>query len=157
MVEYAQVFSQEANSHRKASKWWLGGTVLLAILTVALAWIFYKHFMYSQPQLSAIQAVQLSITKIVILSVLLSATLWTGKIFRANQHNYVVNKHRHNALRSFETFVKSAGADLDTKNAVLVQATKCVFSPQPSGYFSQDSEPVQGPQILEIFRSLSGK
>ncbi len=157
IVGYAQIFADEAKAHRRSATKWLAAAAVLAASTVALASYGYWQFFYHPPQLTPLQAVQLSIAKIVILSMFISATLWMAKTYRSHEHNYVVNKHRHNALRSFETFVKSASADADTKNAVLIQATKCVFSPQASGYFTQESEPVSGPQILEIVRGLSGK
>ena len=54
--------------------------------------------------------------------------------------------------------MKAASADEQTKNAVLLQATKCIFSAQNTGYLGQpDKDSEGGPQILEVWRSLSPK
>jgi hypothetical protein len=84
---------------------------------------------------------------------LFAGVVWMGRIYRAHRHNYVINKHRQNALSTFETFAKAA-ADEQTKAAVLLQATQSIFSLQQSGYLSQESESAGYPQVLEIIRGL---
>jgi hypothetical protein len=74
-------------------------------------------------------------------------------MYRSQWHNHVVNKHRQNALSTFETFVKAA-SDEQTKNAVLIQATQCIFSQQPTGFVAHDSDGAPSPQILEIVRGV---
>ena len=74
---------------------------------------------------------------------------------KAQLHNYVVNKHRQNALSTFETFVKSTD-DNDTKNAVLIQATRSIFSPQHTGFSAQEGESSTSPAIHEIIRNVIG-
>jgi hypothetical protein len=83
---------------------------------------------------------------------LLSASVWCGKSYRAYRHNAVVNRHRQNALATFEAFAKAA-SDAETKNAVLLQATQCIFSPQQTGYVSGEPETAM-PQVLEIVRNV---
>ena len=85
---------------------------------------------------------------------LVTSLVWTGRVYKAHRHNYVINKHRQNALRTFEAFVKAA-KDEQTKSAVLLQATQCIFSPQPTGYLTHEAEPSGSPQILEIIRSMA--
>jgi len=92
------------------------------------------------------------IPKIFIFSILLSAAVWCGKTYRAYRHNAVVNRHRQNALATFEAFAKAA-SDVETKNAVLLQATQCIFSPQQTGYVSGEPESAL-PPVLEIVRNL---
>ena len=82
--------------------------------------------------------------------------VWSGRIYKAQQHNCVVNQHRHNALSTFETFV-NATEDKETKNAVLIQTTKAIFSPQHSGFAAHEKELSTSPQILEIVRSVVGE
>jgi hypothetical protein len=78
--------------------------------------------------------------------------IWTGRIYRAYKHNAVVNRHRANALATFEAFAKAA-SDMETKNAVLLQATQCIFAPQQTGYVSGEPETTM-PPVLEIVRNL---
>ena len=75
---------------------------------------------------------------------------------RAHRHNEVVNRHRQNALSSFETFVAAARADEQTKNAVLLEATRSIFALQPTGYDSTDAESAGSSQLIEVMRTLPG-
>jgi hypothetical protein len=93
------------------------------------------------------------VAKLIVLSILLSAAIWTGKIYKAHRHNFIINRHRRNALSTFQTFAGGA-SDTQTKNAVLLQATTCIFGPQNTGYISQDKESEGSPQILEIIRGV---
>ena len=74
-------------------------------------------------------------------------------MYRAHRHNFVINRHRLNALSTFEAFAKATD-DQQIKNAVLLQATQCIFGPQPTGYISGESESEGYPQILEIVRGM---
>jgi len=64
-----------------------------------------------------------------------------------------LNKHRQNALNTFETFSKAAGTDTQTKNAVLLEATHAIFSNQQTGYLNQDGESDSPNRIIEIIKS----
>lgn len=154
VAQHAIHFKQEAEDHRSQSKLWLIATIILAILTIGFA--VYNIYYYSSygSALNAAQSIQLAVSKIAIFSVLYFAVIWSGKVFRSQWHNYVVNKHRQNALSTFETFVKAANDD-QTKNAVLIQATQSIFSPQNTGFVNQDSDGNPSPQILEIIRGVS--
>ena len=155
VAQHAIHFQNEASSHSKLSRYWLIVTLILALLTLVYGafnvWYYSTHML----TLSSSQAIQLGISKLVIFAVLYFGVVWSSKIYKAQQHNYVVNRHRQNALSTFETFVKAASED-QTKNAVLIQATQSIFSPQSSGFTTQESEPATSPRILEIIRSFVG-
>ena len=68
----------------------------------------------------------------------------------------VVNGHRQNALTTFQTFVKAAGdEDKETKNAVLLEATRCIFSPMSTGYLGGDQE-TPNSSIVEVLTRTVG-
>lgn len=154
VAQHAIHFRQEANEHLDRSKWWLIATGVLGLLTLAFAvWVLYSY--RSAPaDLPAAQSIQLGIAKLFVFSVLSFAVVWSGRMYRAQWHNYVVNKHRQNALSTFETFVKAATDD-QTKNAVLIQATQCIFSPQATGFVGHEPEAMPPAQILEIVRGTA--
>jgi CTP synthase (UTP-ammonia lyase) len=134
----------------------LAGTAALFAGVGGLAYLLWHEFgesLVKPDALTAVQSVQLAITKVVILSTIFTAAVACSRIYRAHRHNYVVNQHRRNALNTFQAFVNAPEADAQTKNAVLLEATKCIFSQQPTGYISseQDSQPSQ---VLEIVRGL---
>ena len=155
VAKHAVIFKSEADSHKIKGRYWLGATVVLAAITVAFGFWSVSYYIDKIMSLSTAQAVQVGLSKLVILGVLYFGLVWAGKIYKAQQHNYVVNQHRHNALNTFETFVK-ATEDEQTKNAVLIQATQSIFSPQHSGFTAQEKELSTSPQVLEIFRSFMG-
>ena len=169
IVQHSTFFKLEANGHKKMARCWLGVTVLLAAATVYAAWVNYDRTFAllekasATTESSATQSpsqgttpltIQLAIAKLIGFSILFSAVLWSGRIYRAHRHNYVINQHRQNALSTFEAFAKATD-DSPTKNAVLLQATQCIFGPQSTGYLSQERETEGYPQILEIVRSAA--
>jgi hypothetical protein len=111
--KYGPIFKAEADEHSKAAKVWLGVTAALSVVTVVFAgiflWFAFSHSSISTPALVA---------KFFLLSLLTSGTFWIGKIYKTHRHLAVVNRHRQNALESFETFV-NATEDSDVKNAIL--------------------------------------
>ncbi len=170
IATYAKIFREEANEHKKMAGWWLGITAALFVTTGVIG-VWNYHNVVSVLAILASSApvamppavspqstsliVQLTLAKLIIFSLLLSAILWAGRVYRANRHNYVVNKHRQNALSTFQVFVSAASADDQTKNAVLLQATQCIFSPQNTGFLASPDKDTEGQShILEIWRGL---
>jgi ElaB/YqjD/DUF883 family membrane-anchored ribosome-binding protein len=93
--------------------------------------------------------------RLVIITLLSTALIFCIRNFSALFHNVIVNRHRQTALTTFKTFVNSTD-DPSTRNAVLVQSTQAIFTPQPSGYLKTDTEIPQMSQITEIVRGVTG-
>ena len=150
----AEVFKNAAAEHATAQKRWLKTTVVLAGAT-SLALLANWGIAYKVgPPSSSIALIQLTAAKVLFFSFLLSAVIWSGKSYRSHQHNYVLNKHRQNALETFQLFARGA-EDANTKAMVLLQATKSIFAPQATGFLSGEREPeAASTQILEIIRGL---
>ena len=154
--QHAFHFKEEADMHRRAAHRWLWAAGLLALLTVVLGgYAFRWHWMHSS-QVAGSQMLQLAISKVVVFSILITATVWAGRIYRAHRHNEVLNRHRQNALTTFETFA-AAASDQQVKDAVLLQATQCIFLPQATGYTSPEPESASLPQVHEFIRHVSGR
>ncbi|MBI3089461.1 MAG: hypothetical protein HYY96_02250 [Candidatus Tectomicrobia bacterium] len=156
VAQHAIHFSEEAIKYRKQSIGWLIVTGCLSLITILYglynAWNYTWLFKSGPSILTTEQTIQIAMSKLVVFAVLYYGLIWSGRIYKAQRHNYVINRHRQNALSTFETFVKAASDD-GTKNAVLIQATQSIFSPQNSGFLSKDSEPSASPKILEIIRN----
>jgi len=148
-------FKQEADDHKNIATKWLGATAILGLITVLFGVVSLYYFISLVPTLTPSQSIQIGVAKLIVFSVLFSALIWMGRIYRANRHNYIVNKHRQNALSTFEAFVKATSDD-QTKSAVLLQATQCIFSPQHSGYVPQERDSGTHPPVLEIIRGIAG-
>ena len=155
VTAHAAHFADEAIYHRKFSGYWLAATTVMALSTVLFAgWNYYDARLFPQT-LSPTANIQWIVAKLLLLSVLFTAAVWCARVYRAHRHNYVVNRHRQNALSSFETFVTSA-SDEQTKNAVLIQATQSIFIPQNTGYTSGESEATPPTQLIELVRTIAG-
>lgn len=150
---HAVHFDEEAKRHEESSRRWFRNTVWLASGAFALTGLAFWHA--TATIVATDQAIQVTIAKITVLAVVYSCMIWSAKIYRSERHNWIVNRHRCNALLTFETFV-SAASDDHTKNAVLLQSTESIFGHQPSG-FSDKSHDTGAPKILEVFRGLTSR
>ncbi|MFZ1547427.1 MAG: hypothetical protein WAT12_10065, partial [Candidatus Nitrotoga sp.] len=82
-------------------------------------------------------------------------TIWCGRIYKALKHQSTVNKHRANALKTFQAFVKAASND-NTRDAVLIETTRSIFASSPSGYLDTTDTPSDpSTKVLEIIKGSS--
>jgi hypothetical protein len=154
VAQHNMIFKEEADEHKKLSENWLKWTigVLVAITLVGVGLLFIKpsdegtHFL-----------IHFTVTKIVILTVMFYALAICTRNYKAHKHNSILNKHRQNALNTFETFSKAAGTDTQTKNAILLEATHTIFSNQQTGYINTDGESDSPNKIIEIIKSSTTK
>lgn len=156
VTQEAEHFKNEASDHKDKSDTWLARTLISAALTVLAGVSIILVYLFAPPEIGLPVAIQIGIGKVVVLSVFVTATVTSSKIYRSHLHNYVVNKRRANSLSSFQTFVDST-QDQETKNAVLLQATQAIFRPQETGYTGGDgSSPGGGStNIIELAKSAT--
>lgn len=152
VAHHAAVFKEVAEDHTKASKRWLIAAATLIAITISVA-LTILYFFPTFGDLKEAAIIQRIITKLIILSSLYYAALWAAKNYRTHRHLSVLNLHRHNALRTFEAFVKAASKDDQTKNAVLLETTRSIFAPANTGYIGGDEESTNN-RIIEIFKSV---
>lgn len=154
----AKHFQTEASRHARAAQGWLcaAAIVALGIIMYTLK-VLEPHLqqIIKAPNTTAQTILPVTIARLVIVSVLWYALIWTTRNFAASRHNFVINRHRENAISTFRAFVESPRDDQQTRNAILMQAAKCIFDPQQSGYLRTDSDqPAPSGQIIEIFRGV---
>jgi hypothetical protein len=145
-------FSDQAAQLRAEARTWLVATMLLALVTISVAvgslWIPVGE----RPS----QITQFLTSKILALVVLISATVWSGRIYKATMHQAATNLHRANSLKTFQAFIQ-ATADEATRNAVLLETTRSIFAMAHSGYLdSADGGSDTGTKVLEIIKSVNG-
>ena len=155
VVHHALHFRNEAIQHDKAARKWLWVVSGLAVITVVLSGLYIAQAL-EPTELGTPQAIQLAVAKVLLFSFFFGAVVWAARVYRSHRHNFVVNQHRQNALTSFETFVEAAGDD-QTKSAVLIEATRCIFSPQASGYRDSPAADPSTPRIMEIIRGMTAR
>lgn len=143
-------FETQATEMETDAKTWLLVTASLAGVTLLVA--VGSFFLPIGKDATNAQIFQFITSKIVPLVVLLTATLWCGRIFRALKHQAATSRHRGNALKTFQAFVK-ATSDEVTRNAVLLETTRSIFAIAPSGYLEGSAPPPEAnSKIFEIFK-----
>ncbi|XAL99280.1 hypothetical protein OT109_17075 [Phycisphaeraceae bacterium D3-23] len=133
-------FDDLADSHARAAKKWLGGTILSGVIVVAFAiGVSFAHKLdVFNPDGDYSLAAQMITAKILLFATLTYFLYMSARNYTSHRHNSVVNAHRANALKTYRAIVEAAG-DESNRNAVLIQAASCIFSPQPSGYGGSDA------------------
>lgn len=132
---------------------WLKYTLRFAITTLVVA--FFSIYIPIDKLATSAQIFQHMTSKIVVLLVLLTATIWCGRIYKAIKHQITVNRHRANALKTFQAFVKAA-SDESTRNAVLLETTRSIFTNSPSGYLdATESTSDANSKIIEIVKGVA--
>ncbi len=147
--EFTALFGLEAKAMDGRAKCWLAATAVLVIISALFAIYFLR---FAEPNLeSTAGAVDYVSTKILILGLLITATLWCGNVYKAAKHQATVNKFKSNSLRTFQAFVKAAD-NADVKDAVLMEATRAIFHESSTGYFANDRS--GGEKITKISEVL---
>jgi hypothetical protein len=149
-------FKVDADGHWKAAWYWAAGCVVLTTVLVLLSIFLFARPTEMGEGSSGWVAAQRIGGRVLLVSVVSSLLVFCAKNFGTSRHNYVVNRHRANALAAFQSFV-SGTADAQTRDAILLQAAKSVFSPQTSGYLRKDGEGQGGVGMVEIVRQVAAK
>jgi hypothetical protein len=155
VAKYASIFGEASKKYHEHACPWLKWAIGIGFLTITAA-VLAIYVIPADGAINSALIVQRLITKVVIISLLYFAAIWSAKIYKTQKHLAVINEHRQNALLTFETFV-SAASDEQTKNAVLLEATHCIFSQTQSGYLSKESDEPQPNRIIEILKGLGPK
>lgn len=152
--KHSTLFAEESKFHETEAKKWLSYTrnILIAIALTAIIFALLSLLITNNAHL-----IQFAVTKLVVLTVLFYGLALTNRNYRAHKHNAVMNKHRQNALSTFETFSNASGADNQTKNAVLLETTHAIFSNQQTGYLKSEGETDSNNKIVEIIKNVTTK
>ncbi len=134
VTKQASHFNAEYEHHTEEATKWQGVAIKLAIgLGVYAVLSLFIHKIPALSPESTYDAVQLSISKFLIFFVMAYMLFLSAKNFLNHKHNAIVNKHRQNALMTHSALVEASG-DEGVRDAVLLQAASCIFSPQSTGY-----------------------
>lgn len=152
VAHFSADFSTESTEQESAAENWLIATGILALVTLLVA--FGVAFIHIDKDATSSQIAQLFTSKIVILGLMFTATIWCGRMHKAAKHLATINKHRSNALRTFQAFTKAASDDA-ARNAVLMETTKSIFAITPSGYLDGEVPSEGGLKIIEVVRNAS--
>lgn len=154
VTQHTTNFKETADRYENDRNFWLYVSVFLIVVIIGFSLLFfvYNPIVLAEPyHYSFLQSVLPRMTVLLALFYGLHVASYT---YRAYAHNCVVNRNKQNALATFETFAKAA-EDKDTKNAVLLQTTKAIFSNLPSGYLKNESATDSPAQIIEVVKNIT--
>jgi hypothetical protein len=156
--QQASYFKIEAETQDALATTWLtytyrfalavGGFAVLSLILHKLPWI--------RPE-STTEAIQLITSKVLIFAVLGFMLVLAAKNYATHKHNSVVNRHRQNALLTYQALV-AAAAGKGTEDIVLAHAASCIFSPQETGFAQGKGDGSSGSKsVLELFTKGAAK
>ena len=142
--QQASYFHTEAEKHdTQAGKWKTATTKMGWVLFI---YAFVTVFLHKIPVLvpnTTYDTVQLAVSKVLMFAVISFMLYLAARNFLSHTHNAIVNRHRENALKTYQVLVDAAG-DTSNREAVLLHAAACIYSPQSTGYDGNNSTPGQG-------------
>ena len=153
VATFTAEFAEEASRLSSGSKRWLIAAAAFGAATIAAATISYFWPSVSS-EAGAWETIRNVVSKVTVIAVLFTSTVWCGRIYRALTHQATVNRHRALSLKTFQAFVKATDND-HTRDSVLIAATKAVFGAVPTGLVDQSvtAEPSIG--VVEIGKSAN--
>lgn len=154
--QQAAHFRAEAEAHEAAAALWERRTIRTAWLLggFAVVSLFLHKLPLLEPQ-STYDAVQLAISKVLIFGVITFVLVLFARNFLSHKHNAIVNKHRQNALMTHRALVEAA-TESGVRDAIMVQAASCIFTPQQTGYTAgHDGDSGSPKSVVEILSKSS--
>jgi hypothetical protein len=149
---FTKDFEATAATLEEDAAFWLKVTASAAGTTLALSVVLW---LFPQRGLDQGELVQRLSSKLVMLVVLISGTIWCGRNYKALKHLATINRHRALSIRTLQAFA-AAAADVQAKDAVLLEATRAVFGNVPTGYIEGGSSDGDL-KIVEVARNLLPK
>ena len=151
--QQAVYFAKESTHHDQQSDKWRFWTIVTAIVLVvfAVASVFAHKHPYVAPT-NTYEAIQLGLSKALIFAALGYMLFLCARNFLSHKHNAIVNKHRQNALLTFNALVDAAKSE-DRRDVVLTYAASCIFSPQDTGY-AKSSGGVSAEAPLNLIQAM---
>jgi hypothetical protein len=156
--QQAAYFKGEAVDQEIKAADWLKRTYQFAggLGAVAVAGLFLHRWEWLAPK-SSIEVFQFVASKVLIFALLGFMLIMAARNYASHKHNAVVNRHRQNALLTYQALVAAAG-EQGTEDIVLAHAAACIFAPQESGYSGANSQGFGGSKsVLELMTKGASK
>lgn len=153
--QQARYFKDESDAHSAAAEKWQKYTVIISLVLAAYAAI--SIFLHKIPVLSpenSYDAIQLSISKILLFVVVAYLLILSARNFLSHKHNEIVNRHRQNALLTFSALADAAASE-ERRDVVLTYAASCIFAPQETGYAKSASQAEPPINVIQALPKLT--
>ena len=159
---YGDFFRKEAERNNKRSIKYMFCFVGISFASIIGAYFFLKF----DRNIQATNFLDLltqgnMIVKIFIVSIFFIIISVIKKEYLALRHQFALNTHRHNALSSHKEILSSiektaSESDKEISNAILLELTKSMFTPQDTGFIKESKNSSTDNKIVEISRSVLG-
>lgn len=156
VTQQAMYFRESAERHEEEASTWQAVTKKLAIWLGIYA--FLTLFLHKIPWVTpddGYQTTQMAVSKILVFAVMSFMLYLAARNMMSHRHNGIIDRHRQNALLTYEALVKAAG-DTPNREVILVQAAACIFGPQGTGYSRDNVPQPPGAQSVVEFMSRAG-
>ena len=151
-AQFTRQFNVEADNARTRVVFWLVPTGFFVAAAFSLSVLFMLGLFIGAPT-SALEMAYGIGGRVIGISVLFYAAIWSGRIALANMHLTSVNRHRAISLETLQAF-QNAVDDLAARDAVVLEAARAVYENVPSGYIGrQAGEQSSGGRVLELIRN----
>ena len=155
---YTNIFSTQADKHRKSAKKWLIATGAFTIVFLAFVYVAFVL-----PQLKGdvgnggwVVSLRDIFTKALLLPPIYVWINRSIKNYTAQTHLEVINTHRQTALETFDAFVAAAEGNQETRDAVLLAATEAIFDANQTGYLTTKGLDTKSP-MQQMIKLISPK
>lgn len=132
--QQAVYFAEESKMHGTKADDWQSRTYWMAAIVIFYggASFFFHKFQWIAPTTMP-ETVQFVASKIVIFVVLAYMLFLSARNFLSHRHNEIVNKHRQNALMTYQALVDAAGSS-EASATVLSHAASAIYQLHETGY-----------------------
>jgi len=155
--KYANIYSETAAGWKdNAGRWLIAsiGVSVSAVFLILCYAIYGASTLSANEIIASLQKINIGVLSLLIL--LISIAVSFMRSYRSCMHQYTVNLHKVNALKTFQLFYDAAnGTDKEIKDAILVQTTRTIFEIGLTGYIAQDSQS-NIKNVIDIQKSLKG-
>lgn len=137
IAAHADMMKSEAECHKVRAIQWGAATFIICVGVVFLIWHYGKK---AVPESSASTgvALQMAVVKIALVSICMFVIFFCGRACQSHMHNATVNRHRYNALRTWELFIEGGRLDEATYDTLLLYVAQAIFAPQRTGFIGRD-------------------
>jgi len=152
--QQAVYFKEEAGYHEVQAEEWLGKTWRYAIgFSIFAGLSLFLHKIPFLTPANSYETVQIAITKFLIFGILGLLLFLSVKNYLAHRHNFVLNRHRQNALLTYRSLADAAQSP-ENRDVILTQAAASIFSIQSTAYDRSGTRVSASPlqTLVEVFK-----
>tara|TARA_Y100000310_G_C20570640_1_gene757825 strand:+ start:241 stop:1212 length:972 start_codon:yes stop_codon:yes gene_type:complete len=155
---YSKVFAIQASEHDGKAQPWFWSAVIsgVVLLLVLIGWLYFALSGKIKTD-DWYNMMPILISKGLIISVLYLALHQCIKNYKTHRHLYILNKHRDNALKTFEAFVNASSKDKDVRDTLLTIAAKSIYNINKTGYLSKEEQGNFNLTLNDIMKHITPK